>query len=189
MRKPLFSLITAASMMLATSYGWAQALPQVEAFSTAVEQADTAKVRAFLQQEPRLALARTADGWPVFLQQAMFFTPEILSLFMANGADPNIRNSAGETLLHHLAEPESIRHLLAAGADIEARDHKGWTPLMSHATDETTGPDAIYTLLAEGADPSARGHRGETAATLLPQGKRFDQIRKAMLKKVQQKHP
>ena len=189
MRKPLFSLITAAFMMFGTSYGWAQALPQVEAFSSAVEQADMAQIQAFLQQEPRLALARTADGWPVFLQQAMLFTPEILSLFMANGADPNIRNSVGETLLHHLAEPEAIRHLLAAGADIEARDHKGWTPLMSHSTDATTGPDAIYTLLAEGADPSARGHRGETAATLLPKGKRFDQIKKSMLQKAKQKHP
>lgn len=137
-------------------------LPQAEAFSMAVENADVEQVRLLLLREPRLAASRTADGWPTFLQQAMFFSPEILALFLANGADPNIRNANGETLLHLSADPTAIRLLLKAGADIDARDNQGWTPLMSHATDETTGPDAVYTLLAEGADPDAIGIKGET---------------------------
>lgn len=177
-----FQAIAAVVLMLSSTPTLAQVLPQAEVFSDAVMNGEVEKVRQLLKQEPRLAASRTADGWPAFLQQAVIFSPEILALLLANGADPNTRNAEGETLLHLIADPVAIRLLLAAGADIEARDNKGWTPLISHAPDETTGPDAIYTLLAEGANPNAKGHKGETAASLLPKGSRFEQIKKAMQK-------
>lgn len=182
-------VIAATFFMLAAGPTFPQVLPQAEAFSAAVEKADVDQVRIFLKQNPSLALSRTSDGWPAFLQQAMFFSPEILDLFLKNGADPNVRNARGETLLHLIADPAAIRLLLAAGANIEARDNKGWTPLMSHAPYETTGPDAIYTLLAEGANPKARGRAGETAASLLPQGRQFEMMKEAMQRKAQQRLP
>lgn len=187
LRHCILQTTAVAFFMASTIFSHAQVLPQAEAFSSAVEQGNVAQVRAFLKQEPRLATSRTSDGWPTFLQQAMFFEPEILHLLLANGANPNVRNDRGEALLHLLADPASIRALLAAGADIEARDQRGWTPLMSHATDAATGPDAVYTLLAEGADPQAKGLKGETAASLLPQGERFDAIRQAIRSKALQR--
>lgn len=178
-------VIAVTCFMLSITPVIAQVLPQAEAFSSAVEKADVEQVRIFLQQEPRLAISRTSDGWPVFLQQSIFFSPEILDLLLKNGADPNVRNAEGETLLHLIADPVAIRLLLAAGANIEARDNKGWTPLMSHASYETTGPDAIYTLLAEGADPEAQGPRGETAASLLPEGRQFEMMKETMQRQAQ----
>lgn len=179
----LSTTITLCFLIAVSAPALTQPLPQAEAFSAAVEKADIEQVRQLLEQEPRLALSRTSDGWPSFLQQAIFFSPDILNLFLQNGADPNIRNANGETLLHLTGDPTAIRLLLKAGADIDARDNKGWTPLMSHATDETTGPDAVYTLLAQGANPEAKGKQGETAALLLPEGGRFSTIKQALLQK------
>lgn len=185
--KPLFLAIVATQVMLSASSGFAQVLPQAEAFSAAVERADVELVRAMLHQQPALATSRTSDGWPAFLQQAINFSPAILELFVRHGADPNVRNAAGETLLHLTADPVAIRLLLARGADIEARDGKGWTPLMGHAPHEATGPDAIYVLLAEGADPDARGIRGETAQSLLPQGAGSAPLKAAMRRESQKR--
>ena len=52
-----------------------------------------------------------------------------------------------------------IRLLLAAGADVNARDKNGNTALV--LCDSNTGK--ILLLLQAGADPNARNHEGETA--------------------------
>lgn len=100
-----------------------------------------------------------------------------MDLMIEHGADPDSRNPDGETLLHLTGDPETIRMLLSAGADINALDHRGYTPMMGHAPYIDTGPDAIYTLFAEGADPHVIGRDGRTVFDLLPEGERFTQLR------------
>jgi ankyrin repeat protein len=57
-----------------------------------------------------------------------------------------------------------LRALLADGASADARDDKGWTPLL-HASAAGHG-DIVQLLLQRGADPNARTSDGLSAATL-----------------------
>lgn len=124
--------------------------------------ADIGSVRALLQEDPTSGVATLPSGWPVFLEQSMFPAPEIMDLMTEHGADTDSRNPDGETLLHLTGDPETIRMLLSVGADINALEHRGYTPMMGHAPYTDAGPDAIHTLFAEGADPHVIGQDGRT---------------------------
>ena len=97
------------------------------------------------------------------------------------GADPKVRDAAGETPLHravrHNNNPAVIEVLLAAGAELEVRDEDGNTSLhwaakyvsllfpddVEHlGDDDPHAGDAIEALLDAGADPMARNAAGET---------------------------
>lgn len=58
--------------------------------------------------------------------------PEIVLALIANGADIHVRDEAGRTALHHAAlssEPAVLAMLLDAGAQVDAVDDEGYTPL------------------------------------------------------------
>src|SRR4051812_12676142 len=55
--------------------------------------------------------------------------------------------------------------MIAKGADINATDESGSTPLMWAANDETGDPALVNRLLALGADPTVKNKMGETALT------------------------
>ena len=80
----------------------------------------------------------------------------------ATPADLEKRNKYGRTRPHHLAEGgrcwKKAQQLLQVGADPNARDQYGYTPLH----DSVLGDHAaiIQALLAAGADPAARPERG-----------------------------
>lgn len=88
---------------------------------------------------------------------------QILALLLANEADINARNDEGVTLLHIVTDPAAVDLLIRKGADIEAKDVCGWTPLIEQANNQDNGPDVVAALLAHGAKPNAKGSHGETA--------------------------
>lgn len=58
--------------------------------------------------------------------------PEIVLALIANGADIHVRDEKGCTALHHAAlsiEPAVLAMLLDAGAEVDAVDNEGYTPL------------------------------------------------------------
>lgn len=58
---------------------------------------------------------------------------EIVKLFLANGADINVKNNDGNTALMHAAmngHPEMVLVLLDAGANLAVADNEGKTSLM-----------------------------------------------------------
>ncbi|MET0425167.1 MAG: ankyrin repeat domain-containing protein [Actinoplanes sp.] len=81
------------------------------------------------------------------------------------GADPQVRDAEGRTLLHRLAHVDHRRVLpllLAAGFAMEDRDAAGRTPL--HTAALTGAEDVVAALIAAGADPAARDAAGRTIA-------------------------
>jgi ankyrin repeat protein len=62
-----------------------------------------------------------------------------------------------------IGRPEAIRAAIARGANVNARDAKGRTPLMLAAIAETLPASAMRLLLDSGADPAAKDPNGVTA--------------------------
>ncbi len=58
---------------------------------------------------------------------------------------------------------ELIRELLKAGAEVNAKDSRGMTPLMLAVASETQDIEVVKLLLDAGADPNVRSAAGETA--------------------------
>ena len=88
----------------------------------------------------------------------------VVRRLLAAGADPNGSQPGGETVLMTAArtgDPETIRALIAQGADVAAREEmRSQTPLMWAAV--AGNADAITALVAAGADVHAPfDHTGE----------------------------
>jgi len=102
----------------------------------------------------------TALHWAVQANQ-----PDIVSLLLKNGADPNAVNRYGITPLWLAATNGSVavvRELLKAGADARVALPHGETSLMAAA--RTGEPETIRALLSAHSDPNAcETSQGETA--------------------------
>ncbi len=99
--------------------------------------------------------------------------PEVTSLLLDAGADPNATNSFGNSALMQAVSlrsyrtpdperiaPELVRLLVAAGADANERTSSGNTPLYSAASQGAA--ELVEVLLETGADPNGPGLFGTT---------------------------
>lgn len=85
---------------------------------------------------------------------------DLLEALLSYGADPNKTDISGKTALHHyVASPISdificpaVRQLLQHGADVNARDHDGMTPLMVCSRFEGRKARRMNILLESGAN-------------------------------------
>jgi ankyrin repeat protein len=130
---------------------------------------DTDRVKALLHADPELVNAWSADGFsPVHL--AVFFGHAATAgLLIERGADIEAvsRNRMTVRPLHSAVagrDPESVRVLLDAGADVNAPSHAGFTPLLDAA--QNGDREIVEMLLADGADASASLDDGQSAADL-----------------------
>ena len=106
---------------------------------------------------------------------------ELIRLLVANGGNVHVRNEKGDekggTPLHLAASrgrPDVMAVLVECGADVNARDTKGQTPLLWLAGSlgwlgrdncEELAKKALTTLLDLGADASAKDNFGNDAIT------------------------
>ena len=109
---------------------------------------------------------------PVIFSAARTATdPGVIGLLTEAGADPNVHlygrrrdYGPGYTPLHTAAAynptPGIVSALVAAGADLDARDSEGGIPLHAAWTNQRAIVDE---LLQSGADPLARDERGRVA--------------------------
>ena len=91
---------------------------------------------------------------------------ELLDLLLAEGVGIDDRDGDGRTALHTAVtvKGSGVDHLLDLGADIDARDKAGKTPLMLVAGTRTQAlTPMLDKLLLAGADIEARDSSGHTA--------------------------
>jgi hypothetical protein len=92
---------------------------------------------------------------------------EAVKRLLDSGAKPDEgRFIGGRTALFFAVlhrNPSMIDAMVAKGAEVNAQDDSGSTPLMWAAFDETGDPAMVERLLALGADPQVKNKMGETA--------------------------
>ncbi|MGB1014072.1 MAG: ankyrin repeat domain-containing protein, partial [Nannocystaceae bacterium] len=147
-------------------------------------------VRTLIAAGSPLDHGASNDGFTPLHHAAIAGKPETLKLLLASGASLDPRDHKGRTALHwavyanrpvkvHVyaklgephdtyeepaGEPKAVLVLLDAGANIDAVDKKGNTPLHEAAALRAT--KAGEALLARGANPSVKNQLGETAQKL-----------------------
>ena len=110
---------------------------------------------------------RDGGGRTVLHHAAASQSPKgVLGVLLASKAREfvNARDLCGRTPLHNIGSAEAVDMLVDAGAEIEARDAKGWTPLCWAAY--AGKYEVAEALLRRGAAPHAKGNEGETPVDL-----------------------
>lgn len=162
-----------SAVLLAVYHGkreLAQLLAQRKGDLTIFEAAavgDAGRVQQLLDADPSLASAYAPDGFHPLGLAAFFRQPEVVALLLARGADVRAvaKNPMQVTALHSAVadggDPRIARVLVAAGADVNARQRHGWTPL--HGAADSGDRGLVELLLQRGADPAATHDGGKTA--------------------------
>jgi uncharacterized protein len=129
---------------------------------------DILRIEDILTADPGAAHAITGDGWTALHLGAGFGTPEAADLLLQHGAqvDAISRNAQRNQPLHAAValsrNEETIRLLLAHGADPNAVQVGGFTPLFSAAT--ANRRDLAELLIENGARADHRCDLEKTAA-------------------------
>ena len=128
---------------------------------------DPNRVREFLDSGLSVE-TKDVGGTPLLLTAAEEGSTRIVKILLERGANPNIRSPHyGQSPLHGACENfdvESIKDLVARGADVNAVDDHGQTPLMVAAS--TTDRDTVKFLIEHGANPNAVSRDGNTPLSL-----------------------
>ena len=121
------------------------------------------------------------DKWPdiVYLSRGdKGEHPEQIQRLLELEADVNIRNYKEKTALHYAAKAgftKVMNLLLENGADVDASDREGETPLFdainSTIKNKSKKKNAIAVLLSHGADPNFKSHEGLTPMQLVQQSR------------------
>jgi hypothetical protein len=168
------------------------AAQQADVLRAAAFSGNVELVREILQSLTRLpggvrkrdaSIALFATGWPPFHARGGDLdyrrgVAETVQLLCEAGADPNIRDDSpdsprGFTLLHMADDADTARALIACGADLEARNDNGETPLLIAPTE-----DVALALMAAGAD--TRAEAGGRSLPVLARERRWSRVQRML---------
>jgi adenosylhomocysteine nucleosidase len=122
-----------------------------------------------LMADPGLVNAYSQDGFTALHLAAFFGKAEAVRRLLDGGAsvDAVTRNDLANQPLHAAAAGKHVevcRLLLAAGADVHATQHGGYTPL--HEAAQHGDDEMVELFLSAGADPTIAVEAGGTPADL-----------------------
>jgi len=125
------------------------------------------RLRERLLDDPTAVGAFSPDGFTALHFAAFFGKPEAAKVLLEHGASVEVytRNPFANQPLHGAAAGRHIelcRVLLAAGADVNAAQHGGFTPLHEAAQHGDVEMSELF--LSAGADRAATTDAGETPA-------------------------
>jgi ankyrin repeat protein len=125
------------------------------------------RLEQLLAQQPDVVNAWSADGFQPLPLAAFFGRRAAAELLLARGGEVNTpsRNQQRVMALHAALAgpaPEIAQSLIEAGADVNAVQQDGVTPLMEAASAGQL--ELVRLLLEHGADPNAKDGKGRMAA-------------------------
>lgn len=131
-------------------------------FCDAVTYGPINEVKRMLKEDPSLVHWRDEYEFTALHGAAGEEDVEIIRFLVDNGADVDAQNEDGISPLHICLYPEIARELIACGANIELQDKWGRTPLMTLSS-ELEREDVIQVLLEAGANVNTKDKDGITA--------------------------
>jgi ankyrin repeat protein len=139
---------------------------ELDIFEASALEGQAARVAALLDDDPTLAGSFSADGFTPLHLASYFGREGAARASLERGADPNAisRNQMSLQPLHSASVSRSmpiVMLLVEHGADVNARQHGGWTPL--HAAAFSGDLAMAEYLVAHGADKSQKSDDGKTA--------------------------
>jgi ankyrin repeat protein len=144
------------------------AKPALDLFEAAALGEDD-RVAELLDAEPYRVSGLAPDGFSALHLAVFFAHPSTAQLLLDRDADVNAEadNSSHVQPLHSAAagrSAECVRILLDAGADVDARQHGGYTALMEAALQGNE--EMVRALLDAGADPGLTDDSGRSATDI-----------------------
>ncbi len=136
----------------------------------ATESGNPAMVREILRYHPKLEMRDQGGRTALFFPGEEPFAVErrsghkagarveCLRLLVEAGADVNARDNTGNTPLHYGLHIDVLEELLKLGADVNARNKEGETPIFTKVSEK-----AVALFIAHGADLTVRNKKGQTA--------------------------
>ena len=147
----------------------------------AAESGNPEMVREILRYHPRLE-TRDREGKTAIFASGEYrqrdndsARVECVRLLAEAGANINARDNNGNTPLHEIFLTDVEEELLKLGADVNARNHDGETPIFTNVN-----TDAISLFIEHGADLTIRNNNGET---VMEAAKNQGPLREAALRK------
>lgn len=127
------------------------------------------RLREALEADRDAPSAFSPDGFTALHFAAFFGKAEAARMLLEHGASVDVytRNAFANQPLHAAAAGRHLevsRVLIAAGADVNATQHGGFTPL--HEAAQHGDVEMTELFLSAGADPAAATEAGETPADL-----------------------
>lgn len=137
-------------------------------------------IKELLEKGVNINLPYNHNGWTPFMWVCKeHCDPDVIKMFLNYGAKLDKVNSEGQTALHIMARKRSsfecLELLIEAGADVNAQDKDGWTPLMDvvHHPQAMMRKNVIHHL-AEYSDTSIKNKDGKTAHDIAKENEAFD---------------
>ncbi len=123
--------------------------------------AHPAVVRLLIEKGADVNLKSASGVTPLMRAASHYRGGPAVELLLSAGADVAIRSDLGSTALHDARSPSTVRSLVAHGAEVDAKDGLGATPLMGAAYYGQV--ERVQALLEAGASLTETDNRGRTA--------------------------